>query len=564
MTVIPSNRPLRREEEPDSVYRTEKEKYEAIINDIAEKQQIGRPALVGTVSIEKSERLSKLLKLRGLKHVVLNAKYHAQEAEIVAQAGRKGTVTIATNMAGRGTDILLGGNPEFMARQQALADEIAEKLPKTEAKFVDDEEFVYFFHLDNYYRVPRAEYERIYEAYKQQTDAEHDDVVALGGLHIIATERHEARRIDNQLRGRAGRQGDPGSSRFYLSLEDDLMRIFGSDRISGLMQKLGMEEGVPIEHGMVTRAIERAQKQVEAQNFAVRKHLLEYDDVMNKQRETIYRLRRQLLEGKIEYDPEEGEEAETVDTREYLVNLSESLLDSTVDRYAGPEVDVEERDIPALKNAVSEIYGLDPAELEPIALDTMNVDEMMDALWAPIIAKYEAKEKLVPVEILRKVERDIMLQLVDAQWKDHLYSLDHLKEGIGLRGYGQRDPLVEYKKESYALFQAMKDRIDEEMVRYLWRLTPVLSETGDAVAPVRQPPQRRPPQITMSGPSTTAAPSPFGAFGGTATATAPRPARVGGDDTVKQVKRDEPKVGRNDPCPCGSGKKYKKCHGASA
>jgi len=323
-----------------------------------------------------------------------------------------------------------------------------------------------------------------------------------------------------------------------------------------------MEEGVPIEHGMVTRAIERAQKQVEAQNFAVRKHLLEYDDVMNKQRESVYRLRRQLLEGRIQYDAEDGEAGEVVDTREYLVGLAESTLESTVDRYAGPEIDVEERDYAALKNAVAEIYGLDPAELDALSLDTMNADEMVDAFWVPIIAKYEAKEKLVPVEILRKVERDIMLQLVDAQWKDHLYSLDHLKEGIGLRGYGQRDPLVEYKKESYALFQAMKDRIDEEMVRYLWRLTPVLSESGEAASPVRQSPQRRPPQITMSGPSTTAPPSPFGAFGGNATTSTPRPARVGGDDTIRQVKREEPKVGRNDPCPCGSGKKYKKCHGA--
>ena len=277
--------------------------------------------LVGTVSIEKSERLSKLLKLRGIKHVVLNAKYHAQEAEIVAQAGRKATVTIATNMAGRGTDILLGGNPEFMARQQTLADrDRRASCRRAEEKFVDDDEFVYFYHLDNFYRVPREEYERIYKALKAQTDAEHDEVVALGGLHIIATERHEARRIDNQLRGRAGRQGDPGSSRFYLSLEDDLMRIFGSDRISGLMQRLGMEEGVPIEHKMVTNAIERAQKQVEAQNFSVRKHLLEYDDVMNKQRESIYALRRELLEGKIHITEEEE-----VDTREYLLTLAEEL-----------------------------------------------------------------------------------------------------------------------------------------------------------------------------------------------------------------------------------------------
>ena len=557
--VIPTNRELKRLEEPDTVYRTEREKYEAIVADITEKQQQGRPVLVGTVSIEKSERLSKLLKLRGIKHVVLNAKYHAQEAEIVAQAGRKGTVTIATNMAGRGTDILLGGNPEFMARQQTLADQIAEKLPKGQEKFVDDEEFVYFFHIESFYRVPRREYERIYNAFKRQTDAEHEQVVALGGLHIIATERHEARRIDNQLRGRAGRQGDPGSSRFYLSLEDDLMRIFGSDRISGLMQRLGMEDGVPIEHKMVTNAIARAQKQVEAQNFSVRKHLLEYDDVMNKQRESVYSLRRELLEGSIHITEEDA-----VDSREYLLTLAEELLDSIVDRYAGKEADVEEHDYEALQTAVVETFGVDPVDLEGIELEGRSPEDISDTLWKPILAKYETKEKLIPTEILRRVERDIMLQIVDAQWKDHLYSLDHLKEGIGLRGYGQRDPLVEYKKESFALFQAMKDRIEEEMVRYLWRLTPVLGE-GGGPTPVRQPAARRPLQMTLNSPSAAAA-SPFGAIRGSgsasAVAEAPRPARTGGDDVVKQVKRDEPKVGRNDPCPCGSGKKYKKCHGA--
>jgi preprotein translocase subunit SecA len=554
--VIPTNRELRRIEEPDTVYRTEKEKYEAIVTDIIEQQKQGRPVLVGTVSIEKSERLSKLLKLRGVRHVVLNAKYHAQEAEIVAQAGRKATVTIATNMAGRGTDILLGGNAEFMARQQTLADEIAERLPKGEEKFVDDDEFVYFYHLNAFYRVPRQAYERIFQSFKSQTDAEHDEVVSLGGLHIVATERHEARRIDNQLRGRAGRQGDPGSSRFYLSLEDDLMRIFGSDRISGLMQRLGMEEGVPIEHRMVTNAIARAQKQVEAQNFSVRKHLLEYDDVMNKQRESVYALRRELLEGKIHLT-----EAEAVDSREYLVTLAEELLESTVDRYAGPSVEPDERDYGALTAAVAEIYGLDTDELNGIELDGKNTDQMTDALWQPVLEKYEKKEGLVPTDILRRVERDIMLQIVDAQWKDHLYSLDHLKEGIGLRGYGQRDPLVEYKKESFALFQAMKDRIEEEIVRYLWRLTPVLGDDPNA-APVRQPPARRPPQITMSA-QQAPPPSPFGAIGaGNAAPESPRPARTGGDDAIKQVRRDEPKVGRNDPCPCGSGKKYKKCHGA--
>jgi preprotein translocase subunit SecA len=556
--VIPTNRVLRRVEEPDTVYRTEREKFEAIVGDIIEKQKEGRPVLVGTVSIEKSERLSKLLKLRGLKHVVLNAKYHAQEAEIVAQAGRKATVTIATNMAGRGTDILLGGNPEFMARQQTLGDEVAERLPKAEAKFVDDDEFVYFYHLDNFYRVPRAEYERIFSALKTQTDAEHEEVVGASGLHIIATERHEARRIDNQLRGRAGRQGDPGSSRFYLSLEDDLMRIFGSDRIAGLMQRLGMEEGVPIEHKMVTKAIERAQKQVEAQNFSVRKHLLEYDDVMNKQRESVYALRRELLEGTIHIT-----EDETVGSREYLITLAEELLDSTVNTYAGADIDVEDRDFGALKQAVGEIYGLEPEAFDGIELEGLKAEEISDALWPPILAKYEAKEQLISTDILRRVERDIMLQIVDAQWKDHLYSLDHLKEGIGLRGYGQKDPLVEYKKESFALFSDMKDRIEEEMVRYLWRLTPVVNEGGQAQAPATPSRiARRPPQITLSGPSS-APPSPFGAVrGNTGPGQPPRPARTGGDDVVRQVKRDEPKIGRNDPCPCGSGKKYKKCHGA--
>jgi preprotein translocase subunit SecA len=563
--VIPTNRELKRIEEPDTVYRTEREKYDAIVTDILEKQSQGRPVLVGTVSIEKSERLSKLLKLRGIKHVVLNAKYHAQEAEIVAQAGRKATVTIATNMAGRGTDILLGGNAEFMARQQTLGDQFAEKLPKSEAKFIDDDEFVYFYHLDNFYRVPREAYERIYQALKRQTDAEHDEVVGSGGLHIIATERHEARRIDNQLRGRAGRQGDPGSSRFYLSLEDDLMRIFGSDRISGLMQRLGMEEGVPIEHKMVTNAIARAQKQVEAQNFSVRKHLLEYDDVMNKQRESVYALRRELLEGRIKITEEE-----IVDTREYLMTLAEELLDSTAEQYVDG-TDPEERDFEGLKSTVGDMFGVDVAELETIPLEGLKPEEVSDALWPPILTKFERKEALLPTEILRRVERDIMLQIVDSQWKDHLYSLDHLKEGIGLRGYGQKDPLVEYKKESFALFTAMKDRIEEEIVRYLWRLTPVIGEEGaEPPAPVRQPAPRRPSQLTLSGPSTAAAASPFGAIGGSrgpASAVAeppgpPRPARTGGDDSIRQVKREEPKVGRNDPCPCGSGKKYKKCHGA--
>ncbi len=563
--VVPTNRTLQRKEEPDSVYRTEKEKYEAILKDIVEKQESGRPTLVGTVSIEKSERLSGMLKRRGLKHVVLNAKYHAQEAEIVAQAGRRATVTIATNMAGRGTDILLGGNPEFMARQQSLADQVAERLPKGQEKYVDDDEFVYFYHLENFYRVPRVDYERIYNGFRTDTDAQHDEVINVGGLHIIGTERHEARRIDNQLRGRAGRQGDPGSSRFYLSLEDDLMRIFGSDRIAGLMQRLGMEEGVPIEHGMVTKAIERAQKQVEAQNFSTRKHLLEYDDVMNKQRESVYSLRRELLEGQITVD--DAGEKETVDTRGYLMMLAEDLVDNLVDTHAGKDANPEEWDVGALRRSAADVFGLEQKEVDDLALESMSAPEMSEALRGLVLAKYAEKEQLgIEPAILRRVERDIMLQIVDAQWKDHLYSLDHLKEGIGLRGYGQRDPLVEYKKESFQLFQAMQGRVEEDMVRYLWRLRPVVTGPDEAPAPPPvRPAPRRPPQITMSGSSTSTAAMapPRAAASATAMPGGPRPARTGGDDAViRTVRREEPKIGRNDPCWCGSGKKFKKCHGA--
>jgi preprotein translocase subunit SecA len=622
VVIAPTNRPLLRIEEPDSVYRTEKEKFDAIVNDIIEKQEAARPVLVGTISIEKSERLSSALKKRGIKHVVLNAKYHAQEAEIVAQAGRKATVTIATNMAGRGTDILLGGNPEFMARQQMLAEQLAERLPKSEARFVDDEQFVYFYHLESFYRAPREQYEQAFNTLKAQTDAEHDEVVRIGGLHIIGTERHEARRIDNQLRGRAGRQGDPGSSKFYLSLEDDLMRIFGSDRIKGWMQTLGMEDGVPIEHSWVTKSIARAQKQVEAQNFSVRKHLLEYDDVMNKQRENVYGLRRQLLEGQIRFE----DDPQPVGIREYLMTIGEGVLDSVVDTHADESIGPDEWDLVQLKEDVSQIFGLEPEELATLDEGGHTRNELRDHLWTAITQRYAAKEEAVGRElfavpedvqrqivspeklaealaapeadrvrlggraVIEPIARSIMLQIVDAQWKDHLYSLDHLKEGIGLRGYGQRDPLVEYKKESFALFQAMKDRIDEEMLRYLWRLRPVISQgPPEEGAPVPAPPRRppapgpmpqraaapRPSQMQFNDPKQ--APSPaFAGVGraasagssgsaGSATATTPRPARVGGDDApVKTVRRDEPKVGRNDPCPCGSGKKYKKCHGAGA
>jgi preprotein translocase subunit SecA len=563
--VIPTNRGMQRIEEPDLVYRTEGEKWAAIVDDIIKRQEEGRPALVGTVSIEKSERLSSMLKKKGTKHIVLNAKYHAQEAEIVAQAGRKDMVTIATNMAGRGTDILLGGNPEYMSRQQSLNEGVAEKVAKGEEKYVDDDEFVNFFHIDSFYRVKRADWDRIYTHFKAQCEEEHKQVVNLGGLHIIGTERHEARRIDNQLRGRAGRQGDPGSSRFYLSLEDDLMRIFGSDRISGLMQRLGMEEGVPIEHGMVSRAIERAQKQVEAQNFAVRKHLLEYDDVMNKQRESVYTLRREILEGKIHLSEEE-----VSDIRGYVMATAEELFDDKIEEFTGSDIEPDEWDLPAMQRELTQLFALGEDDYASLKYDDMSAGELRDALWTKVVARYADKENIVPREILTKVERDLMLQIVDQQWKDHLYSLDHLKEGIGLRGYGQRDPLVEYKKESFALFQDMRRRIEEEIARYLWWLKPVVEREGaepTIAAPVR-PAAKKPAALNYNNPAAER-PSVF-----TQPQAAPAgmpdeltqqraPARVGGDDApIKTVKRDDPKVGRNDPCWCGSGKKFKKCHGA--
>src|SRR5881397_1714573 len=445
VVVIPPNRPLRRIEHPDLVYRTEQEKWDAIVAEILDEHTKGRPVLVGTVSIEKSEKLSAMLDRRGLKrgtttgggadkHVVLNAKYHAQEAEFVAQAGRKGSVTIATNMAGRGTDILLGGNAEFMARQQCLAEEIAERLSKGEERFVKDEHYVYFYHLDAFYRVPKAEYERIFQHFKRLTDAEHDEVVALSGLHILGTERHEARRIDNQLRGRAGRQGDPGSSRFYLSLEDDLMRIFGGERVKALMFRLGMTEGVPIESRLISSRIENAQKSVEAQNFDARKHLLEYDDVMHKQRETIYALRRSALEGK--------------DQRDYVLGIAEDVVRELVETFCPSEQHPDQWNVTQFLAESNAQFGVDikAAGADPVALAH---DELAGAAVAAVTRRYEEKEKQFGADLMRWLERRIILDVVDSQWKDHLLSLDHLKEGIGLRGYAQKDPIVEFKKEAF-------------------------------------------------------------------------------------------------------------------
>ncbi|MCH8819602.1 MAG: SEC-C domain-containing protein, partial [Acidobacteria bacterium] len=499
-----TNQPLIRKEYPDLVYRTEREKFNAVADEIKELNSTGQPVLVGTTSIEKSERVSTLLKRRGIKHVVLNAKYHEKEAEIVAQAGKKGAVTIATNMAGRGTDIILGGNPEFQAKLTFRARNLN---PEKQ--------------VDEY----REELKKLLPDWQK----EHDKVIELGGVHIIGTERHEARRIDNQLRGRSGRQGDPGSSRFYLSLEDDLMRIFGSENISGLMHKLGMEEGVPIESRLITRQIERAQKQVEGRNFEIRKHLLEYDDVMNKQRQEIYRFRRDLLDEQ--------------DQKEYILKLTEDILLEFLDTYAHLDMNPEEWDLENLKVNLKRVFAVDLPE----KAGQLSRPELEEQLLDQVKSKYEDKEKDVGAEMMRWYERMVMLQIMDQQWKDHLLALDHLKEGIGLRGYGQRDPLVEYKRESFGLFEELWNRATEEMVRMLFLLRPITETDERELLTARQ----RRQEVTYSGPEATSS----AAF---------QPSQTVDDRTaaaVKTVVRNNPKVGRNDPCSCGSGKKYKKCCG---
>ncbi len=461
---IPTNKPLIRIENPDVIYRTAEEKWDAVQNEIVELNAIARPVLVGTTSIEKSELLSGKLRRKGIKHVVLNAKYHEQEAGIIAQAGRAGSVTIATNMAGRGVDILLGGNYEVISRESIR------RTGVDPAKVTPE-------------MVEKAETEA-----KKAIGEEHDRIVALGGLHILGTERHEARRIDNQLRGRAGRQGDPGSSRFYLSLEDDLMRIFGSDRIKGLMARIGMGEGVPIEHAMVSKAIQRAQKQVEGQNFTIRKHLLEYDDVMNKQRTSVYAQRKEILEGK--------------DMKSYIEDLTEQILDWLIDTHLNKDKSPDEWDLGAFRAALTGQYGIDPGA---IGIDWAAVSpaKLQEDLLVHLRKVYEDKERLMGAGMMRQFERFILLQIIDNQWKDHLLGMDYLKEGIGLRGYGQRDPLVEYKKESFDMFQAMLDRVEEETVRYLYLLKQAV-ETELTRKPERNVYRQGPPASTGGGPKTAA------------------------------------------------------------
>lgn len=472
--VIPTHKPMIRIDYPDVVYRTEKAKYDAVVKEIEELYRVGRPVLVGTTSIEKSEMLSKMLKKKGIPHNVLNAKYHDKEAEIVAQAGRIGAVTIATNMAGRGTDILLGGNPEFLARDMHGG------------KDYDEEEF-------------RKTLERAKEICKE----EHEKVVSLGGLHIIGTERHESRRIDNQLRGRAGRQGDPGSSRFYLSLEDELLRLFGGERLQNLMQFLKIDDDTPIENKMVTKAIENAQKRVEAHNFEIRKHLLKYDDVMNAQRKEIYSFRREVLESE--------------SLKEKVFELLETEIEELVEFYLSQQEDGIEK----LKEQIKARFDIE------VQLDGKSQDEIKEHLIQKLKEAYEAKEQKIGSELMREIEKFVFLSVIDSKWKDHLLQIDHIKEGIGLRGYAQRDPLVEYKREAFALFEEMSRSIVSEILTRLLRI---------------QVREEQPLRINQREPIR---------------------ARRDGDSPQEPIRKPH-KIGRNDPCPCGSGRKYKKCCGKNA
>ncbi len=547
VTQIPTNRPLIRLENPDVVYRTEEEKFRNAAKDIKTLTEKGQPVLVGTISVEKSERLSGILKKMGVKHEVLNAKNHEREAHIVAQAGRKGAVTVSTNMAGRGTDILLGGNPDVL-----LEDRLKKNGKSAEL-------------------LPAAELEEIRNQITREIEVERKEVIAVGGLHILGTERHESRRIDNQLRGRAGRQGDPGSSRFYLSLQDDLLRIFGGERMQKLMLRLGMEEDVPIESKLITRRIAAAQEAVEAQHFASRKHVLEYDDVMNKQRQAVYSMRRQLLEGE--------------NQKERMMDIVRGITGGFIDQFCPENARYDQYDLIGLQTAVLNQFG---AKLDPDELQGLSRTEIEVKINDTLAERYDEKEGMIGPENMRQAERIIMLNVVDNQWKDHLLSMDHLKEGIGLRGYGQKDPLIEYKKESYDMFQDMMDRIEDETIKFLYFMR---IETGVSTPPLPYPEPEDEEDIFEGAETADADTSPASIEAKRLEDEAKRrEAQKSVLDLTRNIQRKKdrelaelqltgsngtgqsqaasnnkgPKVGRNDLCPCGSGKKYKKCHGAAA
>jgi preprotein translocase subunit SecA len=501
---IPTNRPMIRVDQQDLIYKSEDAKWKAVIEDIVERHAKGQPVLVGTVSIEKSEKLSALLNRRGVPHHVLNAKNHEKEAMIVAQAGRKGAVTVATNMAGRGVDILLGGTPEYLARQEMAA------------RGWDNDRYL-MFEMDEEERAAyEAEYEPIYRKFKEGTDAEHEEVVELGGLYVLGTERHESRRIDNQLRGRSGRQGDPGESRFYLSLEDDLMRMFASDRVSSIMERLKWPDDEPIQAKMVTRAVESAQRQIEELNFERRKNILKYDDVMNTQRQVIYAERQKILHG--------------ADFKDEALDMVEDVVRRTIQRVAPPEAFAEEWDPDVVLAGIAEVYptAMTKADLEEV----VSSAELEERAVEEALALYEEKERTIGSETMRELERMVLLNITDTKWREHLYEMDYLQEGIHLRAYAQRDPLTEYRREAYAMFEELTDSIRDDFVKYIYRVQLVRQD---------EPGRPRPQRISENR------------------GDQPVPTSTG---QAPQAVSD--KVPRNAPCPCGSGKKYKKCHGAVA
>lgn len=487
VVVIPTNQPLLRQDKSDVIYKTEKEKFLAAIEDIAECHKNGQPVLVGTITIDKSEVLASLLKKRGVPHNVLNAKQHEREAFIVAQAGRKGAVTIATNMAGRGTDIVLGGNPEMMARAEAASAED-----------------------------PETRFQELLPGFEERCRADRQEVLDAGGLYILGTERHESRRIDNQLRGRSGRQGDPGKSHFYLSLEDDLLRIFGSQRVAYIMDKMKIPDGEPIEHGMISKAIENAQKKVEAHNFDIRKHLLEYDDVMNRQREVIYTQRREVLGGE--------------QLKETFQGICTETVEDIIATFCPDKTSAQEWDWARLVEDFGNQFAFVP-DFNEIDQTSVSRDELEQLLKQQVEGRLDYKEEDFTPPLMKHLMRVLLLQAIDSQWKDHLLSVDHLKEGIGLRSYGQKNPKEEYKREAYNLFMEMMGRIRQEVLQKIFRIQLAREEDVEQMEA-----QQRQQKIAMN--------------------------RVGGDtEARKPTTREEDKVGRNDSCPCGSGKKYKKCCG---
>ncbi len=506
--VIPTNMPMIREDHPDCVYKNETGKFNAVINEIAERHKKGQPILIGTISIEKSELLSSMLKKRGVQHQVLNAKFHDREAEIIAQAGKFGAVTIATNMAGRGTDIVLGGNSEFMAKQELRKQGYSEELISESTSYNDttDEEIL----------KARAAFKQYDDEFKKITEAEREKVIEAGGLHIIGTERHESRRIDNQLRGRSGRQGDPGSSRFYISLEDDLMRLFGSERLTNVVNTLGLEDDQPIEHRMLSNAIENAQRRVEGKNFGIRKQVLQYDDVMNKQREVIYTQRKQVMNGD--------------NLRDSFVKMLEGTVDQIITTYCSDTPHPDLWDWEGIKAQAGSIFmpkgALDISREE---METYTKEDLKEKMLATAMQAYEAKEAEHGPELMREIERIVLLRVVDEKWMDHIDAMDQLRYGVGMRGYAQRDPVVEYRMEGFDMFEEMIRNIQQDSVKMLLHVR----VDREHEAPKREK------------------------------VAEPLTASHGDEGPKKPATRSSDKVGRNDPCPCGSGKKYKKCCGAN-